>query len=290
MSRSFNVSVGPARARRCGLLLFAACMITQAAIASPADADAGKEAAPAEQARRDNADSAAASIERAVLAEHARRQGLADDPQTAALLREAADTVLAQAERDHLLQSVTVSQAAIARRFAERPGDFDEFRLSHVFIAEQPESAPRRSHPLSQAQALERAQMLRRRIARGGDFARLAAEESDDGATAADGGQLSSMFGLYLDTPFAAPVRALAVGEVSGPVRGPGGYHLIRLEEKHTATLDTVGGMIEAQLREELRDRAIAQLVRDRSAQAAGLASSEQGQRSAEADAQRIRQ
>lgn len=98
------------------------------------------------------------------------------------------------------------------------------------------------------------------------------------------------MFGLYLDTPFAAPVRALAVGDVSGPVRGPGGYHLIRLEEKHTATLDTVGGMIEAQLREELRDRAIAQLVRDRSAQAAGLASSEQGQRSAEADAPRIRQ
>lgn len=290
MSRSFNVSVGPARARRCVLLLLAACMTTQAAIASPADADAGKEAAPAEQARRDNADSVAASIERAVLAEHARRQGLADDPQTAALLREAADTVLAQAERDHLLQSVTVSQAAIARRFAERPGDFDEFRLSHVFIAEQPESAPRRSHPLSQAQALERAQMLRRRIARGGDFARLAAEESDDGATAADGGQLSSMFGLYLDTPFAAPVRALAVGEVSGPVRGPGGYHLIRLEEKHTATLDTVGGMIEAQLREELRDRAIAQLVRDRSAQAAGLASSEQSQRSAEADAPRIRQ
>lgn len=132
--------------------------------------------------------------------------------------------------------------------------------------------------------------MLRRRIERGGDFARLAAKESDDGATAADGGQLSSMFGLYLDTPFEVPVRALAVGDVSGPVRGPGGYHLIRLEEKHTATLDTVGGMIEAQLREELRDRAIAQLVQERSAEAAALASSNQSQRSADADAQRIRQ
>ncbi|CAD7732264.1 Chaperone SurA [Xanthomonas hydrangeae] len=290
MSKLFNVCVGPARARRCVLLLLGACMATQAAIASPTDADAGEDAAPAEQARREHADSAAASIERGVLAERARRQGLADDPQTAALLREAADTVLAQAERDHLLQSVTVSQADIAKRFAARPGDFDEFRLSHVFIAEQPESAPRRSHPLSQAQALERAQMLRRRIARGGDFARLAAEASDDGATAADGGQLSSMFGLYLDTPFEVPVRALAVGEVSGPVRGPGGYHLIRLEERHTATLDTVGGMIEAQLREELRDRAVAQLVQERAAQAAGLASSNQSQRTAEADAQRIRQ
>lgn len=103
-------------------------------------------------------------------------------------------------------------------------------------------------------------------------------------------GQLSSMFGLYLDTPFEVPVRALAVGEVSGPVRGPGGYHLIRLEERHTATLDTVGGMIEAQLREELRDRAVAQLVQERAAQAAGLASSNQSQRTAEADAQRIRQ
>ncbi|MBG3850438.1 peptidylprolyl isomerase [Xanthomonas hortorum] len=290
MSKLFNVAVGPARATRYVLLLLGAYMTTQAAIASPTDADGREEAVPAEHARRENADSAAASIERAILAERARSQGLADDPQTAALLREAADTVLAQAERDHLLQSVTVSQADIAKRFAERPGDFDEFRLSHVFIAEQPESAPRRSHPLSQAQALERAQMLRRRIERGGDFARLAAEESDDGATAADGGQLSSMFGLYLDTPFEVPVRALAVGDVSGPVRGPGGYHLIRLEEKHTATLDTVGGMIEAQLREEMRDRAIAQLVQERSAQAAGLASSDQSQRSADADAQRIRQ
>ncbi|MCC4609755.1 peptidyl-prolyl cis-trans isomerase [Xanthomonas campestris pv. zinniae] len=290
MSDVFELKAMRPRATLGVLMLLGACLASQGAGASPSptDPDVTGDTVLAEQATA-KADNTSASLEIAVLAERARADGLADDPQTAALLREAADPVLAQAERDHLLQSVPVSQADIAARFAERPGDFDEFRLSHIFIAEHPDAGPRREHPLSQTQALARAQMLRRRLQSGADFAQVAVAESDDGATSAEGGELSSMFGRSLDAPFEVPVRALAVGEVSEPVRGPRGYHLIRLEEKHAATLERIGGMIEVQLREERRDRAIAQLVQEQSA-AAGLTTSNAGQQAVDVTTRQIRQ
>ncbi len=290
MSGVFNMSLSSVRVTCVALLLLAACIEVQA---EPLHAGADATAAPVatEPAPIAEAGDAAASAatERAMLAERARSEGLYNDPQTAALLREATDTVLAQAERDRLLQQATVSEADVARRFAERPGDFDEFRLSHVFVAERPEAGSHR-HPLTQAQTLERAQMLRTRVQAGEDFGRLATEQSDDGATAVEGGQLSSMFGLYLATPFAVQVRSLSVGEVSAPVRGPGGYHLIRLDEKHTATLDHVGGMIEAQLREERRDRAIAQMLQETLAASGGISAVLPSQRPAVASEQQRKQ
>lgn len=250
-----------------GATTTATCLLAALLPLSAGAVSAG-DAAPVGQDSHPGQDRAASQIEREVLVERAKADGLADDPQLAAMVRADPDpdTVLAQAERNRLLLDATITQAQIAQRFAERPGDFDEFRLSHLFIAEQPDSGARAGHPLSQAQALARAQALRRRVDAGADFGQLASSDSDDAATAHGGGQLSSMFGLYLAKPFEAAVRALTPGQVSPPVRGPGGYHLIRLEEKHVATLDNVGAMIEAQLREEARDRAIAQLVQARSA------------------------
>ncbi|CAD7387040.1 peptidylprolyl isomerase [Xanthomonas arboricola] len=259
-----------------GATTTATCLLAALLPLSAGAVSAG-DAAPVGQDSHPGQDRAASQIEREVLVERAKADGLADDPQLAAMVRADPDpdTVLAQAERNRLLLDATITQAQIAQRFAERPGDFDEFRLSHLFIAEQPDSGARAGHPLSQAQALARAQELRRRVDAGADcrrvdagadFGQLASSDSDDAATAHEGGQLSSMFGLYLAKPFEAAVRALTPGQVSPPVRGPGGYHLIRLEEKHVATLDNVGAMIEAQLHEEARDRAIAQLVQARSA------------------------
>ncbi|RYE78638.1 MAG: peptidylprolyl isomerase [Oxalobacteraceae bacterium] len=260
-----------------------ACLVASMLPASAGAMSAG-DAAPVGQDPHPAQDRVASQIEREVLAERARADGLAGDPQVAAMLRADPDpdTVLAQAERNRLLLDATITQAQIAQRFAQRPGDFDEFRLSHIFIAEQPDHGVRRGHPLSQAQALARAQALRRRADAGADFGQLASTESDDAATAHEGGQLSSMFGLYLAKPFEAAVRALTLGQVSQPVRGPGGYHLIRLEEKHVATLANVGEMIEAQLREEARDRAIAQLVQARSPRLEDAAASGSASQSAD--------
>lgn len=158
------------------------------------------------------------------------------------------------------MQTAAVTDADVKSQFETHPHDYDEYRLSHIFIAiRSDETTSAGKTRRSQAQALARAWALKRRLDAGADFALLAKSRSDDGATASIGGELSSIFDLYLADEFAAAVHGLAVGQVSPPTRGPNGYHLIRLEELHPATFETAKGMIEARLLEEARARSNAE-------------------------------
>ncbi|MGJ7505331.1 MULTISPECIES: peptidylprolyl isomerase [unclassified Variovorax] len=152
--------------------------------------------------------------------------------------------------------SAAIRESEIKRQFEAQPWVYDEYRLSHIFIAAQTADAKARPKTQrSESQALTRARMLKRKLDAGADFASLARVASDDAATVPLGGELSSIFGLYLADEFVVAVRTLTVGEVSKPVRGASGYHLIKLEEKHAATLETARGLIELQLRGEALPR-----------------------------------
>ncbi|KLD76508.1 peptidylprolyl isomerase [Xanthomonas hyacinthi] len=198
--------------------------------------------------------------DRLLLLEQARQQHLERDPVVAARLRRAADAILAESAMSASAEHAHIDQAQLQRQFHDHPGDYDEYHLSHIFVALHPQAAARRGHDLSEAQALQRAEALKRQLDAGADFATLAVRESDDGATVADGGQLSAAFGRYLADPFVAPVQQLAVHQVSAPVRGPDGYHLIRLDAKTQARFDAVRGQIEVQLREQAAAQALQQL------------------------------
>ena len=162
------------------------------------------------------------------------------------------------------MQTAAVTDADVKSQFESHPHDYDEYRLSHIFIAiEGDDTTSSRKTRRSEAQALARAWALKRRLDAGADFALLAKTQSDDGATASIGGELSSIFDMYLADEFVAAVHRLAVGQVSPPTRGPNGYHLVRLEELHPATFETAKGMIEARLQEEARARSNAEPSRD---------------------------
>ncbi|MFC6840962.1 peptidylprolyl isomerase [Xanthomonas theicola] len=198
--------------------------------------------------------------DRVILLEQAKLQRLEHDPAVAARLRQAADAILVEAAMASLASNVGIDAAQLQQQFKAHPGDYDEYQLSHIFVALHPQADARRGHDLSEAQALQRAQALKQQLDAGADFAALAMRESDDGATAADGGRLSAAFGRYLADPFVAPVQQLAVNQVSAPVRGADGYHLIRLDAKTQARFDAVRGQIEVQLREQAAAQALQQL------------------------------
>lgn len=198
--------------------------------------------------------------DRVILLEQARQRHLERDPVVAARLRQAADAILAESAMADLASSARIDEAQLRQQFKAHPGDYDEYHLSHIFVALHPQSDARRGHVLSDAQALQRAEALKRQLDVGADFATLAMRESDDGSTAAEGGQLSAAFGRYLADPFVAPVQQLTVHQVSAPVRGPDGYHLIRLDAKTDARFDAVRGQIEVQLREQAAAQALQRL------------------------------
>lgn len=106
-----------------------------------------------------------------------------------------------------------------------------QLNLAHVLVL-VPEGA-------SEAQRLElqaRAQQVADRARAGGDFAALAREFSD-APEKVNGGEFGLRPANRLPDLFVAATRALAVGEVAGPLRSPAGFHVLKLLDKRQAGL-----------------------------------------------------
>jgi peptidyl-prolyl cis-trans isomerase D len=69
------------------------------------------------------------------------------------------------------------------------------------------------------------------RVKRGEDFAKVAAQASEDANTKDRGGDLGFIVEGLADEAFAKAALALKKGQVSEPVRTPAGWHLIKAEE-----------------------------------------------------------
>jgi len=118
-------------------------------------------------------------------------------------------------------------------------------RLRHILI--------RTSDTVSDADARQRLLGLRERIVSGGaDFGEMARVHSDDGS-AARGGELDWVYPGDTVPDFERAYVDLKIGEVSGPVRTPFGYHLIQVLERRTA--DVNPERVRAQARQALRER-----------------------------------
>ena len=77
----------------------------------------------------------------------------------------------------------------------------------------------------------KKANELRQRLDKGEDFAKLAKEVSDDKQSGAKGGDLGYLAKDSIDPNVYAEAQKLKEGEVSGPVRSPFGYHLVKVTE-----------------------------------------------------------
>lgn len=164
-------------------------------------------------------------------------------------------TEASPAERDRMRASVTITPDDVKRKLSEHPYAYDEFSLSHIFVAVGP---TRDGSQRSEGEALAKANALRAKLLAGADFAAVAQAESDDAQTAGDGGELQPMLGMYVAAQFVSAVSQLHEGEVSEPVRGPQGYHLILVQQHVIATYENSHKIIEALLRDEAVDAMLA--------------------------------
>jgi parvulin-like peptidyl-prolyl isomerase/Tfp pilus assembly protein PilF len=118
---------------------------------------------------------------------------------------------------------------------------YTKFRLRHIFVSTD-RFLPKGKQPTDQERAeakrkaLERAKELRERVIKGEDFAKLAERESDDPVTKRKGGDLGELsldaarWRLGEDAMSILP--KLKVGDVSEPIEGFNGYHIVKLEGK----------------------------------------------------------
>lgn len=139
-----------------------------------------------------------------------------------------------------LMQAMTNVLAADAvedqKFFNDHRSFFDKLKARHILIATEGSAVPGKK--LSDAAARAKAEDIKKRLDAGGDFAKIAKEESDDVQSGAEGGDLGAVYRGMMVPPFEQALFALKKGQISEPVRTPFGYHIIQMLDKTPATYD----------------------------------------------------
>ncbi|MFD2332498.1 peptidyl-prolyl cis-trans isomerase [Cohnella sp. GCM10020058] len=121
------------------------------------------------------------------------------------------------------IRDVEVTDADVEQYMSDHPEEFapkEELKLSHIVVERQKDAAH-----------------LVDLLGQGEDFAELAAANSKDADTAADGGSLGW---VESDDPFVAPellaaAAKLEIGEAAGPIRTDAGYEVVLVEGRRGA-------------------------------------------------------
>jgi parvulin-like peptidyl-prolyl isomerase len=116
---------------------------------------------------------------------------------------------------------------------AEVEGYMEEITVKHILIGLKNQEG---KDLRNDAQALQRAEEVYKKLTAKGDFAKLAKEYSDDPGSKDKGGVIGPMpvqqFKSSMVKEFVDGALALKPGEISKPVKTTYGYHLIQLEKR----------------------------------------------------------
>ncbi len=116
----------------------------------------------------------------------------------------------------------------------EQQGRAEEYNLSHIFIG-LPEQA---NAEQIQAQ-LRKAETALTKLKEGADFGQVAASFSD-APDALQGGSIGWKPAGQLPTAFTEMLQKMHPGEISGIIRSPNGFHIIKLVDKRDASSHSV--------------------------------------------------
>ena len=173
----------------------------------------------------------------------------------------AADNVLASMITEDINKNIKVEEADLQKYYADHKADYEQIRARHILIRAQGSPAPVKpgQKDLSDAEALAKAQEIRKRLEGGADFAAIANQESDD-TSANNGGDLGFFHRGQMVPSFEEAAFALKPGEMSQPVKTQFGYHIIKVEATEVKPFDDLKSDIEGSLRPELVRKAVEQI------------------------------
>lgn len=171
------------------------------------------------------------------LAQEGRTRKLDQKPEVQAQLSLEADQVLAGL----VYQSLgSADEASLHAYYDAHKNEMEQVHARHILIRFQGSQVPVRlgQKDLSDAEALQKTKDLRAKIVAGAKFADVAAAESDDVGSGANGGDLDTFGHGGMVKPFEDAAFSLPVGEISQPVKSEFGYHLILVETRNAKTFE----------------------------------------------------
>jgi peptidyl-prolyl cis-trans isomerase D len=150
-----------------------------------------------------------------------------------------------------LKSKATVTADELKRYYNQHMDEFrvpEEVKVRHILIKTPAPGADGKVDPKAVDAARAKAEDLLKKIKAGGNFAELAKKNSDDPGSAPKGGDLGWIGRGRTVPEFEKTAFALKPGETSGVVQSSYGFHIIQMQESHTAhlkTLDEVKAQIE---------------------------------------------
>lgn len=198
------------------------------------------------------------------VAARARKEGFDRQPDVRERLANLMDEFIANEYLAKVVAAGAVVQEDQLKRYYKEHGkDFvvpEKIRVRQIFI-----EAPADQKTDQDAKTLARAEVVQQRLKKGEDFAKLAAELSDDADSGKRGGEVGIMTpGASNSEEFEKAAFGLKVGETSGPVKTPFGYHIIRVDErweKRPATFQESGDLIRTRLLDEARRKKVQEFL-----------------------------
>lgn len=140
----------------------------------------------------------------------------------------------------------------LEKRAQGTPQMVQQQRVRHILI--------RVNEGTSEADAKQRLEQVRDRIANGAKFEDQAKLYSEDSSNSR-GGELGWVSPGDTVPEFERAMQALKIGEISGPVRSPFGWHLIQVEE--TRNQDVSGEREKQAIKQQIRTRKVEEAYTD---------------------------
>jgi parvulin-like peptidyl-prolyl isomerase len=199
-----------------------------------------------------------------ILSAEAIKEKLVDQPDVARAIETARESILADAARRHIEQSIPVTDQELRELYQKDKGLSEEIRLRHILVPT--ENAPLKSDDggrpaLPEPEARKKLEDIRQRILAGADFASMAKQYSGDAATAASGGDMGV---LQRDKVVPAVVHAadmLQPSQVSDILITPYGLEIVQVAAKRIKSFEEVKPALETELRLSKTEEVIKRLM-----------------------------
>jgi parvulin-like peptidyl-prolyl isomerase len=197
-----------------------------------------------------------------VLAQEAQKRKLDQTPEFKAQEMFQSLNILANVLAGQVTKDVQVSDADLRQYYEAHKNDFESVHAKHILIRFQGSKVPVRpgQNDLTDAEALAKAQEIRKKIQDGGDFAALAKTESDDVASGANsGGDMPAFRHGQMVPSFEAAAFGMKAGELSEPVKSEFGYHIIFVVSH--STFEEVRPAVEARMKPDESQKAVNKFI-----------------------------
>ncbi len=168
-----------------------------------------------------------------------------DDNPTLFRLPESVDLEFIEIRRDSVAEGIDINDEDLLAYYEDSKGRYlqdEQRRARHILVLFNDDEDA----------AEAKADDIFARVQAGESFEELAAEFSDDGGTASQGGDLGTLTRTQLPGELGSSIFSTNAGDIDGPIKSDFGFHVVRVDEvleRGPLPLDQVRGELLSELR-----------------------------------------